>query len=85
MLSSLPEGDDKPYKYPPMFTTVDAVVINKLDLLPYLNFDIEVFCGAVKGLNQRAEIFKVSCTTGEGIEDWLEWLWNEFKNYNRGL
>ncbi len=85
MLLSLPEGDDKPYKYPLMFTIADAVVINKLDLLPYLDFDIEGFCRTVKGLNQRAEIFRVSCKTGEGVERWLEWLWNEFKNYNRNL
>ena len=83
MLLSLPEGDDKPYKYPLMFTIADAVVINKLDLLPYLDFDIEGFCRTVKGLNQRAEIFRVSCKTGEGVESWLSWLWNEFQNYNR--
>jgi hydrogenase nickel incorporation protein HypB len=82
MLLSLPEGDDKPYKYPLMFTIADAVVINKLDLLPYLDFDIEGFCRTVKGLNQRAEIFRVSCKTGEGVESWLSWLWNELKNYN---
>jgi hydrogenase nickel incorporation protein HypB len=83
MLLSIPEGDDKPYKYPLMFTIADAVVINKLDLLPYLDFDVERFCRAVKGLNQRVEIFQLSCKTGEGVESWLSWLWNEFQNYNR--
>ena len=74
VISSVPEGDDKPYKYPGIFTAVDAVVINKIDLLPYLEFDMPAFRELVKGLNPKARIFEVSCTTGEGFDEWTEWL-----------
>lgn len=74
VIASIPEGDDKPYKYPGIFTAVDAVVINKIDLLPYLDFDVPAFRELVKGLNPRARIFEVSCKTGEGIDEWTEWL-----------
>ena len=68
LVSSIPEGDDKPFKYPSMFQEVDVVVLNKIDLSPYLNFDTSVFSQAIKGINDKAEIFPVSCTTGQGIE-----------------
>jgi len=74
VLASVPEGDDKPYKYPAMFQIADVVLVNKIDLLPYLQFDIKGFSKAVKALNQNAEIFQISCTTGEGIEDWISWV-----------
>ena len=74
LISSTPEGDDKPFKYPLMFHLVDVVLINKVDLLPYLKFNAEAFSRAVKGINQKVEIFPVSCTTGEGIEKWVSWL-----------
>ena len=74
VISSTPEGDDKPFKYPLMFHKVDAVVINKIDLLPYLRFDTGAFSQAVKGINEKVEIFQVSCTTGDGIEKWVSWL-----------
>jgi hydrogenase nickel incorporation protein HypB len=74
LISSTPEGDDKPFKYPLMFHLVDVVLINKIDLLPYLKFNAEAFSRAVKGINQKVEIFPVSCTTGEGIEKWISWL-----------
>jgi hydrogenase nickel incorporation protein HypB len=74
LISSLPEGDDKPFKYPLMFHTVDVVLINKIDLLPYLNFDIPAFSRTIKGMNEKVEIFPVSCTTGQGIEEWVSWL-----------
>lgn len=74
VLLSIPEGDDKPYKYPLMFHIADVVLINKIDLLPYLKFDIRRFCKAVKAMNQNVEIFQVSCTTGQGIEDWVSWV-----------
>ena len=79
MLLSLPEGDDKPYKYPLMFTEADVVLINKIDLLPYLDFDVEVFSKAVTGLNPRVKIFPASCKTGEGLEAWCSWLEDEIK------
>ena len=74
MLLSVPEGDDKPYKYPLMFHIADVVLINKIDLLPYLKFDLEGFSRAVKGINQKVEIFQISCTTGQGIQDWVSWV-----------
>jgi hydrogenase nickel incorporation protein HypB len=80
LISSVPEGDDKPFKYPLMFHTVDAVLINKIDLLPYLNFDLEAFSRTIKGMNQKVEIFPVSCTTGEGIKEWVSWLLSQMKH-----
>ncbi|MBC7250135.1 MAG: hydrogenase nickel incorporation protein HypB [Anaerolineae bacterium] len=74
VIASVPEGDDKPYKYPGMFSVVDAVVINKTDLLPYLDFDMVAFRELIAGLNPEARIFEVSCKTGEGIEAWADWL-----------
>ena len=79
MLLSLPEGDDKPYKYPLMFTESDVVLVNKIDLLPYLEFNIPAFHKAVSGLNPEVKMFQVSCKTGEGLEDWLSWLQDEIK------
>jgi len=74
LIASVPEGDDKPYKYPGMFSSVDAVVINKTDLLPHLEFDMPAFRQLIAGLNPEARIFEVSCTTGEGVGVWAEWL-----------
>ena len=74
LVASIPEGDDKPLKYPLMFHEVDAVLINKIDLLPYIKFDTEAFCRAVKGINKKVEIFQISCATGQGIEQWVSWL-----------
>jgi hydrogenase nickel incorporation protein HypB len=79
MLLSLPEGDDKPYKYPLMFTEADMVLVNKLDLLPYLDFNITAFSQAVTGLNPKAKILPVSCKTGEGLETWFSWLEDEIR------
>jgi hydrogenase nickel incorporation protein HypB len=74
LISSTPEGDDKPFKYPLMFHEADAVLINKIDLLPYLKFDVDAFAKAIKGINQRAKILPLSCTTGEGVDAWVDWL-----------
>jgi hydrogenase nickel incorporation protein HypB len=74
LIASTPEGDDKPYKYPAMFTDTDVVLLNKIDLLPYLNFDTAAFREVVTGLNPDVTIFPYSCTTGEGTADWLGWL-----------
>jgi hydrogenase nickel incorporation protein HypB len=74
MVASIPEGDDKPYKYPAMFAAVDAIVINKIDLLPYVDFDLEGFRKLVVGLNADVQVFEVSCKTGEGIGAWADWL-----------
>lgn len=74
MIAHVAEGDDKPIKYPGMFAAVDALVLNKTDLMPYLDFDLEAFRTAVRALNQDVCFFQVSCKTGEGLEAWVEWL-----------
>ncbi len=74
MVASVPEGHDKPIKYPGMFTVVDALLLNKTDLLPYMDFDLPTFRTALRALNAGAPLFEVSCRTGEGIEAWVEWL-----------
>ncbi len=74
LIASLPEGDDKPIKYPLIFVDADAVIINKMDLLPHVDFDIAAFHRSVAGLNPEAEVFQISCKTGEGIEKWCSWI-----------
>jgi hydrogenase nickel incorporation protein HypB len=74
MISSLPEGDDKPYKYPAMFADTDVVILNKTDLQPYLDFKADAFRKVVTGLNPDVIIFPVSCKTGEGMPEWFAWL-----------
>ena len=74
LVSSIPEGDDKPFKYPLMFHKADAVLINKTDLLPYLKFDTQAFSQAVRGINEKVEIFQISCATSQGIGQWVSWL-----------
>jgi hydrogenase nickel incorporation protein HypB len=74
MIASMPEGDDKPYKYPAMFADSDVVIVNKTDLQPYLDFNIIAFRKVVTGLNPDVIIFPVSSKTGEGMADWLAWL-----------
>jgi hydrogenase nickel incorporation protein HypB len=74
LITSTPEGDDKPHKYPLLFTITDACVVNKTDLLPYVSFDVDGFYRAVKGINQKAALFQVCGTTGEGIGHWADWV-----------
>jgi len=83
VVASVPEGDDKPLKYPLMFTISDVVVLNKTDLLPYLKFDIEAYKKSVKGLNDKAEIIDVSCETGAGTDRWLAWLRAQLKSVKK--
>jgi len=79
LVASVPEGDDKPYKYPTMYRGVDALVVNKLDLLPYVEFDMEYFRRGVELLNPGLECFVVSCRTGEGLENWYAWVRGEIE------
>jgi len=79
VISSLPEGDDKPTKYPLIFVDADAVIINKVDLSPHVDFDIAAFRRSVAGLNPKAEVFEISCKTGEGIERWYTWILEQVK------
>ena len=74
MILSVPEGHDKPLKYPLMFEVCDAVLINKIDVLPYFDFDMELVKKYIHQRNPKAEIFPVSAKTGEGIEAWTTWL-----------
>ena len=74
LVASIPEGDDKPYKYPGMYRGVDAVVINKIDLLPYTPFRMDFFCKGIEALNPGVTQFELSCRTGEGLQAWLNWL-----------
>lgn len=71
---SVPEGDDKPLKYPLLFQVSDCVVLNKVDLAPYTNFKRDFFRECVTQVNARIPIFEVSCTTGDGLEAWADWL-----------
>ena len=80
MISSMPEGDDKPYKYPAMFADSDVVLLNKIDLQPHLDFDVENFKKTVTGLNPDVIIFAVSCKTGEGMVAWVDWLESAVKD-----
>jgi hydrogenase nickel incorporation protein HypB len=79
LVASVPEGADKPYKYPTMYRGVDALVVNKIDLLPYVDFDMEYFQRGVEILNPDLECFMLSCRTGEGLEDWLGWVRHEIE------
>jgi len=74
VIASVPEGDDKPYKYPGIFTAVDVVILNKMDLTPYVDFSLDAMRQGVRTLNQRAKMFELSCRSGEGIAAWTEWL-----------
>jgi hydrogenase nickel incorporation protein HypB len=74
LIASIPEGDDKPYKYPGMYRGVDALVINKIDLLPYVPFKMDYFREGVEILNPGVVTFPLSCRTGEGMDAWLEWI-----------
>jgi hydrogenase nickel incorporation protein HypB len=76
-LVSVPEGDDKPLKYPRIFQTSDALVVNKADVAEHFDFDTEVFRERVEKLNPGARVFQVSCKTGEGVEEWCAWLEEE--------
>ncbi len=77
VLLSVPEGDDKPYKYPLMFTEADLVLITKTDLLPYLDFNTTTFSQAVRGINNQAKIIPLSCKTGDGLGNWFSYLEDE--------
>ncbi|MCJ7576502.1 MAG: hydrogenase nickel incorporation protein HypB [Dehalococcoidia bacterium] len=79
VISSLPEGDDKPIKYPLIFVDADAVIINKMDLLPHVDFDIAEFRRSITGLNPKVEVFQLSCKTGEGVERWCSWILEQVK------
>lgn len=74
LVASVPEGDDKPYKYPGTYRGVDVLIINKIDLLPYVKFNMDYFEQGVQVLNPHVKTFHTSCTTGEGLDAWADWL-----------
>ena len=74
MILSVTEGDDKPSKYPLMFQLSSVLLVNKIDLLPYLDCDVAKIRERARQLNGRQEIFEISCRTGEGLPAWLSWL-----------
>ena len=80
LIASIPEGDDKPYKYPSMYRGMQVLIINKIDLLPYVPFDMDYFKRGVEVLNPGVAIFPISCKTGENMDAWVDWL---LKKVNR--
>jgi len=76
---SLPEGEDKPLKYPLMFRVAHCAIINKIDLEPHLELDRSKFRENIKKINPQIHLFELSAKTGEGFKDWLEWIWREAK------
>ena len=81
MILSVPEGDDKPLKYPLMFSICDVVIINKIDVLPYFDFDVEKCKEYIKRRNPNAKVFMICAKTGEGVDEWANWLLSEVKNW----
>jgi hydrogenase nickel incorporation protein HypB len=74
MVYAITEGEEKPLKYPVMFRSCELVVVNKMDLLPYLDFDMDAFLGNLRKVNPLAEVIHVSARTGEGVDAWCDWL-----------
>ena len=81
---SVPEGDDKPLKYPGIFQCAQAVVLNKVDTMPVFNFDNDAFVESVRRLNPAAPIFPISATAGQGVSEWTEWLADQVRSVQKG-
>ena len=79
MILSVPEGDDKPLKYPGVFQASKAIVLNKVDTLPVFSFNKDLFYDHIKNLNPQAPIFPISATSGEGVEEWASWLGEQIR------
>ncbi|HEX9386221.1 MAG TPA: hydrogenase nickel incorporation protein HypB [Anaerolineales bacterium] len=84
LIASIPEGDDKPYKYPSMYRGMQVLIINKIDLLPYVPFDMDYFKRGVEVLNPGVAVFPVSCKTGENMGAWVDWLVKKVNPKNKG-
>ena len=84
MILSVPEGHDKPLKYPLIFQVCDALIINKIDVLPYFDFDMEKVVEYAKMRNPKLEIFPISAKTGEGVDAWCDWLRKNVTQWNNG-
>ena len=83
MILSVPEGDDKPLKYPLMFQVCDVVLVNKVDVLPYFDFDLDRFAASVHERNPRAEVIPICAKTGEGMDAWYDWLVRHVQEWRR--
>ena len=79
LVASVPEGDDKPYKYPNIYRGIDALIVNKIDLQPYVDFNMDYFRRGVEMLNPGVVTFPISCRTGEGLEVWTDWVDQQVK------
>lgn len=85
MILSVPEGDDKPLKYPLMFRVCDVLLINKIDVMEYFDFDLEECMERARKLNPDIKVIPISAKTGEGIGDWADWLRSEVKKWRQGM
>jgi hydrogenase nickel incorporation protein HypB len=85
VIASIPEGDDKPYKYPNIYRGIDALILNKMDLLPYIDFDVDYFRRGIEILNPDVHFFPLSCKTGEGVPEWADWLRQRVANFQSSL
>ena len=74
VILSIPEGDDKPYKYPAIFMEADIVLVNKIDVIPYFDFDLGMFPEVLNGINPSATVLPISAKSGEGLDDWFAWI-----------
>ncbi|MBB6713252.1 hydrogenase nickel incorporation protein HypB [Clostridium gasigenes] len=83
MILSVPEGDDKPLKYPLMFSIVDVLLINKIDAMDYFDFDLDAVKERVKKLNPNIKVIPISAKTGEGIDEWADWIRTEVKKWSQ--
>ena len=83
MILSVPEGDDKPLKYPLMFSICDALIINKIDVLPYFDFDMDKCVERAKKLNPNIKIFPISARTGEGVDAWCDWIREQVNEWKK--
>ncbi|MCX7709779.1 MAG: hydrogenase nickel incorporation protein HypB [Clostridia bacterium] len=79
VIASVPEGHDKPFKYTSMFQEADVIILNKMDLMPYIDFDRDSFYKGIRALNETVPVFEISCKTGEGLPAFVEWLGNKVK------
>lgn len=85
LVASVPEGDDKPYKYPNIYRGLDVLIINKVDLQPYVQFDMDYFRKGVEMLNPGLTTFPLSCRTEEGIPEWVSWIQSEIQKSRQGV
>lgn len=84
VILSVPEGDDKPLKYPLIFTVCDSLIINKVDYMDKADFDLDSVRDRASALNRNIRFFPLSCKTSHGVENWIEWLDQEISNFRRG-